>query len=219
VVGRIFSLEKIRLLPFLLLRFSKYQEIKGVILAYIRVKKLRKKSGKEYRYAYVVENKWRKRGSHGSKKGARQKVKAYLGKVYDFKRVFDKEFVAHFSVGDVKEHVDLYGIDGVARNLVRLELLNHGFEEVGDFYSNGSLAVYINDKEFLIKHLKEEKDKKIVLAMNEGFLCKETFSNLIKFKGNGNEQEVGLQLANAFVEAGLKVPKEVFVEVFGKVVE
>ena len=55
--------------------------------------------------------------------------------------------------------------------------------------------------------------------MNEGFLCKETFDKLIGFKPKGTEKEIGLELANALLEAGLKVPNEIFVEMFERVVK
>ncbi len=191
---------------------------RGVNLAYIRVKKIGKK-GKGNRYAYLVENRWKKRTPKGSKKGARQKVKAYLGKVHDFSRVGDKDFMSHFSVKDVQAHFDEYGVGKVIKDLLRLELINHGFSENGDFYANGELAVYVGDKDFFIRNLTEEKDRKLVLAMNEGFLCKETFDKLMRFKPRGDEKEIGLELGNALLEAGLKVPQEVFVEMFERVVK
>jgi len=203
-----------------LLGISLLDEKKGVYMAYIRVKKIRKKGkDKEYRYAYLVENRWKKRVRKGSKKGARQKVKAYLGKVHDFERIDDKEFISHFSVDDVKEHFDEHGMAKIVKDLVRLELMNHGFEENGDFYASGDLAVYISNKDFFIKNLKAEKDRKIVLMMNEGFLCKETFEKLLNFKAKGDPKEVGLSLGNTLLEAGLKVPNEIFVEMFNRVVE
>ncbi len=187
-------------------------------MAYIRVKKIKKKSGREYRYAYIVENKWKKRVRKGSKKGARQKVKGYLGKVHDFSRVGEGDFISHFDVKDVKAHFDEHKVEGVIKDLLRLELMNHGFEETGDFYANGELAVYIGE-EFFIKNLNSEKDNKLVIAMNEGFLCKETLSKVLNFKPSGTPKEVGLALGNALLEAGLKVPNEIFVEIFNRVVE
>jgi len=187
-------------------------------MVYIRIKKIRKE-GKEYRYAYIVENKWKKKVRKGSKKGARQKVKCYLGKVCDFARVNDKEFISHFSVNDVKAHFDENGVNSVVRDLVRLELLNHGFVENGDFYANGDLMVYIGENDFFVKNLKEEKDRKLVIAMNEGFLCKETISKLLSFKPYGTEKEIGRDLGNALLEAGLRVPNEIFVEMFERVVK
>jgi hypothetical protein len=190
---------------------------KRCLMTYIRVKKIGKKGKNSY--AYIVENRWKKRVGKGSKKGARQKVKGYLGKVHEFSRVGDREFMSHFNVKDVKAHFDEHGREKVIKDLVRLELINHGFLENGDFYASGDLAVYISDKDFFIKNLREEKDRKMVIGMNEGFLCKETFEKLLGFKGKGDPKEVGLSLGNALLEAGLRVPNEVFVEMFNRVVE
>jgi len=187
-------------------------------LAYIRIKKIGKE-GKKQRYAYLVENKWKKRVGKGSKKGARQKVKGYLGKVHDFSKVGSREFMSHFNVSDVKGHFDEHGFDKVVKDMVRLELLNHGFVENGYFYANGDLAVYISSKDFFIKNLNSDKDRKLVIAMNEGFLCNDTLKKLLRFKGSGLPKEVGLALGNTILGAGLKVPNEVFVEMFNRVVE
>tara|TARA_Y100000310_G_C20674037_1_gene811865 strand:+ start:737 stop:1357 length:621 start_codon:yes stop_codon:yes gene_type:complete len=189
-----------------------------IFMVYIRIKKFKRKNGATAEYAYLVENRWKKRTKKGSQKGARQKVKGYLGKVHNFERISDKEFITHFSVDDVKSHFNEHGMSKVVRDLVRVELLNHGFDETGDFYANGDLAVYMG-KDFFIKNLKEEKDRKLVIAMNEGFLCKETLGNLLRFKPKGDEKEVGLQLGNALLGAGLNVPHSVFVEMFERVVK
>ena len=47
-------------------------------------------------------------------------------------------------------------------------------------------------------------------------MCKETIENLLNLKVRGGE-DAGYKLANAFVEAGIAVPKEVFVGFFSKV--
>lgn len=188
-------------------------------MVYIRIKKIGRKGKKKYRYAYLVENRWMKRVPKGSEKGARQKVKGYLGKVHEFSRIGEREFISHFNVKDVEGYFDERGVEKVVRDMVRVELMNYGFEENGDFYANGNLAVYISDKDFFIKDFNAEKDRKLVIAMNEGFLCKETFEKLLGFKGKGGAKEVGMALGNALLEAGLKVPNEIFVEMFNRVVE
>ena len=188
-------------------------------MVYIREKKFKRKNGSVVTYAYVVKNIWKKRVPKGSERGARQKVKGYLGKVCSFSRVDDKEFISHFCVNDVKAHFDENGVNSVVRDLVRLELLNHGFVENGDFYANGDLMVYIGENDFFVKNLNEEKDRKLVIAMNEGFLCKETISKLLSFKPYGTEKEIGRDLGNALLEAGLRVPNEIFVEMFERVVK
>ena len=53
--------------------------------------------------------------------------------------------------------------------------------------------------------------------MNEGYLCTYTLNNLMTLQLTGHEEQVGTQLATALVEAGLKVDKEVFVQLFEKV--
>jgi hypothetical protein len=185
-------------------------------LAYIRIKRIGKN---KHKYAYLVENRWRKRAKKGSKKGARQKVKGYLGKVHEFSRIGERLYMSHFNVVDIERHFDEHEKDKIIRDLVRLELLNHGFEETGDFYTNGNIAVYLSEKDFFIKNLTDDKDRKLVIAMNEGFLCSETLSKVFNFKGRGGPKEVGLSLGNALLEAGLRVPNEIFVEMFNRVVE
>ena len=69
-------------------------------MVYIRAKKFKRKNGEVVRYAYLVKNIWKKRGHKGSKKGARQKVRGYLGKVYGFSRVEERDFIEHFSISD-----------------------------------------------------------------------------------------------------------------------
>ncbi len=216
---------------------------------FIRVKNIRKK-GKEYKYAYIVSNKWRK-----TRKEAKQKVKKYLGKVYSFDKVSDKDFFGFYSITDALEYVKGNDKKKIVSDMVRFELLSHGFKEEGDFLVNGSIyfdknrkelfvgnekeinSEKINEKKESMKNIKinEEntnkkiindkninnkkliKTKKIVIAMNEGFFCNETVKKLYG-SFYGTEKEVGLKLAKAFVEAGLKVPEEVFIGVFEKVI-
>lgn len=245
---------------------------------FIRVKNIRKKGKtKTYKYAYIVSNKWRK-----TRKEAKQKVKKYLGRVYFFDKAEDKDFFGFYSITDVAGYVKGNDKKKIVSDMVRFELLNHGFKEDGGFLVNGSIyfdkrnnelfvgevtnsenanekeinndtidkkninnemkndnKLIINEKmienEINEKYINDEnineneksisnnqksiniKNKKIVIAMNEGFFCNETIKTLF---GNfyGTEKEVGLKLANAFVEAGLKVPEEIFIGVFEKVI-
>ncbi len=143
--------------------------------------------------------------------GARQKVTGYLGKVYEFQRINNNDIITHLGIKNIKDYFEKFSIGQVVRDLVRLELLNHNFYANKDFYVNGDIKVYIGNNDFFIN-----KGKKIVLSMNEGFLCKETFNRLINFKPKGSEEEIGLKLANALVETGLKVPEEVFISICEK---
>ena len=58
----------------------------------------------------------------------------------------------------------MQGMDKVLRDMVRLELMNHGFLETGDFYTNSDIAVYINKKDLHNKrnlHLTESKIRRL----------------------------------------------------------
>ena len=55
-----------------------------------------------------------------------------------------------------------------------------------------------------------------VLAINEGFMCNLTLRNLFDFKIENDEENDGYRLARAFVEAGIKVPQEIFIALFAK---
>ena len=68
-------------------------------------------------------------------------------------------------------------------------------------------------------HYKLIKDsKKVAIKINEGYLCNYTLSRLINFKIKEDE-EVGLVLAKVFVDAGINIPKDLFVKVFEKITQ
>lgn len=182
-------------------------------MAYIRKKRIKTKKG-VYEYAYVVESKWKKRI-----KDSRQKVKAYLGRIYVFKRLKDDDFSSFYSVGDIKEYVKNKGKSDIINDLIKLELYNHGFTEKAGLLVNNKISFDIGKREFYIEEDGNKVNKKMVLALNNGFLCKEHIEKLVNFRASVSEDETGYKLAKAFVEAGLKVPKDVFVEVFEKVVK
>ena len=160
---------------------------------FIRVKKV-----KQYHYAYLVENKWKK-----GKASSRQKVKQYLGRVHKLESN-GKGFEDDISEIDFKE---------IVMKLAEFELLKNGFEKhgTGNKYLREGFFVDLDDMKF------EKDEKSVVFEMNEGFLCEFTLAKLLKFKARGHEEEVGYALANAILEAGLAVPQELFVKIFEKV--
>jgi len=62
------------------------------------------------------------------------------------------------------------------------------------------------------------KGKDVAIKINEGYMCNHTLSKLINFKINEDE-EVGYSLAKVFVDAGINVPKELFVKIFEKITQ
>ena len=167
---------------------------------FVRIKSIK---GKDY--AYMVRNVWRKR-----KKGSRQKVAGYLGRVYRFENIYSKSFNEFYRIEDLESYVKNKGKKEVINDLIRLELVNRGFKEEGEKLVNGKLAFDMEKLAFFVS----DKKAKAVIEMNEGFLCKETISRLVNFKSELEEEREGYDLANAFVEAGLSVPQEVFVEYY-----
>ncbi len=198
---------------------------------FIRIKNV-KKGNKAYPYAYVVANRWMKKD-----KVSKQKVMKYLGRVYFMDKIGNKSFFEFYSIKDVQDYVKKSKKE-IINDLIRFELINHGFKDNNGFLVNRNIyfdktsnELFINNEKTINSGINKRitnsdninnkklirKNKKIVLAMNEGFLCDETIKRLFG-KFEGNDKEVGFKLANAFVEAGIKIPEEVFVNIFERII-
>ena len=157
---------------------------------FFRIKKIK---GKEY--AYFVENKWKHKGS-------RQKVKGYLGRVYRFDLKNNIDFFGYLKIKNVYDYIENNEKNKIIRDLIEWELFK----------------LCASKDEFLIDldNLKIQRNKRnVVLLINDGLMCELTLKNLLNFRTE-DEQTDGYSLARAFVEAGIKVPNEVFVGIFGK---
>jgi len=166
-------------------------------MAFIRVKKI---DGKEY--AYLVENRWYKRRHKGKNKGPRQKVSRYLGRVYKFNKEKDIDFYSFKKINDLEQYLknNSNNKNNVFRDLIEWELFRHN----------------INKEEFTMdypnkKIINKSNNKEVSLKINEGFLNGFTLARLFNLKSGDS-----YYLAKCFVEAGIEVPKEVFVGVFGQ---
>lgn len=171
---------------------------------FIRIKNIKNKKGKVYPYAYLVDNKWYKRGTKSKSKGSRQKVNRYLGRVHSFSKAKDVYFFDYLRIDDIDDFILENDKNKIIKKLVEWEFFRHD----------------IDKKEFFVdfSNKKVMKGKKEVsLKLNEGLLNSYTLGKLLKFRFRGEEREDGFRMAKYFVEAGLEVPKEVFVGIFGKV--
>lgn len=177
-------------------------------MAFIRVKKFKRKDGSKVEYAYIVENKRYKRS-----KKVKQKPKKYLGKVYRIEKVNDVDFFEFHNIKDVKNYTENKNHIELLNDVLKWELHSHGFKKKEGVWSNGDC--FMNIKE---KRVYNEKGNDVALAFNEGLFCTHNIRNIYNFKATFSDEETGYKLAKAFVEAGIKVPKEVFVGVFEKVV-
>ncbi len=159
-------------------------------MAFFRIKKIK---GKEY--AYLVENEWKKKSS-------RQKVKNYLGRVYRFGLIENIDFMQFIKVDDFDKYINENNTKKIIKDLAEWELLRFGIDK----------NIFLID----LENKKVQKSgKNIALLINDGFMCGLTLKNLLEFKAEDQERD-GYRFARAFVEAGIKVPQEVFIGLFGK---
>ncbi len=208
-------------------------------MSFIRIKRIN-----SIEYAYLVSNVWRKRLRRTEKKredmenpkdntekeikerpkkGSRQKVSKYLGKVVRLLLIAERKEKNFFEFIDVKNNANYLenSKKEIINDLVRFELWKRGFENKGS-----ECAGMIGNEEFnfdlsTTKFIGNDgNEKRIVVEMNEGFLCKYTLRSILNFKIRKDaydEREIGVELAKAFLEAGLNVPKEIFVAYFEKI--
>ena len=174
-------------------------------MVFIRIKKVK---GKEY--AYIVQNEWKKTAKsvgalqvNNRKTGSRQKVIGYLGRAYRFKLDNNISFLEYMKIENFDTYPGCKDNRSIFNDLIEWELLKFG----------------VNRQEYAIdlNYTTIHKNKRgAVLLVNDGFMCGCTLKKLIEFKPVGDEQADGYQFAKAFVEAGINVPHEVFVALFGK---
>ena len=149
---------------------------------FIRTKKITK-----YNYAYLVESTW----DNGRTK---QKVKSYLGRVFDF--------------GETPEITqDIESIQA----LLELFYAQLGFEKKGTAFTHNELITI--SKKSIVKRKKE-----CVIQINEGFLCKYTIKSLLELEKkpiNQTSEDIHY-VANTIVEAGIKLSKPTFIQLFSK---
>ena len=160
-------------------------------MSFFRIKKIK---GKEY--SYLVENEWKKKGS-------RQKVKGYLGRVYRFNLTNDIDFLKYVNIENFQDYIENNDENKIIKDLVEWELFK--FEVDKEHFEID-----------LHKKIIQKNDKNVAFLINDGFMCWLTLKNLLDFKPEGDEQTDGYRFARAFVETGIKVPQEVFVGLFGK---
>lgn len=153
------------------------------------------------KYAYIVENKW-------TKNGPRQKTKQYLGRVYSPLKKCEIKFYEYFKEYNINER----SFKEIIKDLTKIELLNHDFK-----LNNNGLWIN-NDCIVDLKKLRffNQKNKNIVLNINEGLLCKTLISKIIKLTNPQKEEpeKEGYILAKLLVESGLKVEPDIFIKLY-----
>ena len=159
-------------------------------VAFCRTKKIK---GKEY--AYIVENIWKHKSS-------RQKVKDYLGRAYRFELKNDVDFQQFVKTDDIKNYIESSDNSKILNDLIGWELFKFNIDK-------NKFSINLSNKKI------QKNGKNVALLINEGFLCGITLKNLLEFEISDEHTDT-YKFARAFVEAGIKVPHEVFVGLFGK---
>ena len=158
---------------------------------FIRIKSIK---GKEY--AYLVKNQW-------TDKGTRQVTKKYLGRVKRLDLVSDIPFK---SINSQENN-----LKDMLSSLISWELSKRGFKKEGNKVIKENLC-------FNTRTLKlTNKEKPLSIAMNEGVLNEFTIKRILNFQQKEFEHETMYGFAKAFVESGLDVPKEIFVDFYDKI--
>lgn len=162
---------------------------------YIRVKKRKNKSGKELQYAYLISSKF-------YKKGPRQKIKEYLGRVYH----------SHAEKNSLKKITKQW--PNAIKELLEQELKDHSFIQTinSQQWLNGEIIIDLSKRE-----VKNNEGQKSCLKLNEGFLCDYTLNQLLSFKTpQKKDHEVGKALGNILLLAGVNIGSEQFIELFNQ---
>jgi len=161
---------------------------------FIRIKKRKFSTGTK-KYAYLVKSKY-------YKKGSRQKVVKYLGKVHHLKKLKAKKKKI---IGKTKNSEEFI------ITLIRRELRNFGFR--------GKEALcFIHPEGFrinLIDQTVSDDQQEITLALNYGILCNFTLKELFdELKSSKDDITKTKNLGKKLIAAGITVKKPEFVTLY-----
>lgn len=164
---------------------------------FVRLKHRGTKEGTQKTYAYVVASRYTKRGP-------RQRVKKYLGRVH----VFQKQKTMEWSVRKT--------FLGTIEEMIINELKMHGFQKKkeGIWQNKG---VYVDMQ---LKVIKDDAGNNICIAINQGILCSYTLNQLFHTSCKHKEnKKLGKWLGKALIEAGLSIKPNDFLQLFNLIAE
>ena len=168
---------------------------------FIRAKKI-----KNQKYAYLVENRWSK-----TKKNTRQKTKKYLGKILYLQPSVNISFNEYFKLIDNHSFFKNKSLDEAILDLVRFELLKHGFKEKDkDIWVNMDIRVDIDKKEV------KQNNKTICISINQGYISEHTLKELFYYLTPRSyiQKDLAKSLATVFVSAGISIEPNFFISFF-----
>ena len=156
-------------------------------MSFVRIKKINNAP-----YAYLVE-------SVSTKKGPRQKVKGYLGRVYEFKRQHD--VVASTRAKTARD---------LLVNLAAAQLESIGFKEKGKKYYHKNIVFSPNS----LSITKETNKKQSIIKLNDGYLCGFTLKRILSFRKTKDVTRDAHTLAKYFLTAGIPLSEDQFVNYY-----
>ena len=199
---------------------------------FIRVKRI-----KGQPYAYQVTNEW-------TAKGPRQKVTSYLGRVIELqpaspsrqrtesplqgstpseliRSAVEQELLQFGFKLQPRQEPQVIKVEPEKKKTRTKQTRGQGSNTAAraidqkdnreqEFWTRDDLTVSLERRELRCS------GRKIVLAMNEGFLCDATLTDVLDYKPceGKTEQELGQELASRLLEAGLQVKQQEFVRLF-----
>ena len=159
---------------------------------FIRVKKRQGKKSVNY-YAYLVNNKW-------TRYLPKQKVSLYLGPYFKLEKI-----------SNIISDLNKVKKENLFHFILKNELLNHEFKDEGNWLFTHEKGFKVNLKTKSVFN----KNKKICLGVNQGYLCNYTLKKLISFKLKTKEDSKNL--IKIMIEVGFNPDKDLFIEIFNKI--
>lgn len=152
---------------------------------------VRAKTIKGQKYAYLVENKW-KRGR------AKQKVKKYLGKIIEIS--YDDSGDKSIVFNNSKEMI---------RGIIINFLVCCGFvQKTKNKLKKGKIVVDLGRFKVI------DDEKSVVLKVDNGYLYSKTLRELFKLVHDPIALRPGMNIAEAFIKSGVKISQENFITLF-----
>lgn len=166
---------------------------------YIRIKKI-----KGINYAYLVKSYWSKR-----RKTPKQKTLCYLGRVYKFQKIENKNLIEHFGTQDIEKYFKKEPIKKIIKELIKLELSNYNFKETKpNIWTQDKIIVNL-----VTKKVYASFEKPACIEINNNFLSTKTLRNILnlRFPPNLNNTQIYKYLASSFLSVGIALPEDKFI--------
>lgn len=178
---------------------------------FIRVKKVKKRSGKIYEYAHLVKGVWKRRKLIRTEEGRKfkhfnnsvHKYSDFLGRVYRFEDKQELDFEIFFD--NFKDFVNNNEISEVYKKLIEFELLSRGFNDKKGVLHNSGL--FVDLKRNCVHDGKG--DVVVKIKKHSGYICNKNLEELFEINKIQNKAG-GVYLLKKFKSLGMDITPENF---------